>query len=805
MKRQINTDSNTLKAFENIPDLYIVLSPDLQILTASNAYLSVFNVERDEIVHKHLLEIFPNHPDAPQARTIDNLLKSLENVLATRKPHHMDVQRYDISSPSGKLERKYWQPFNFPVLNDDNEIMYIIHKTVDITKQVNDQEYIQELSEREKEALDEAKWHHKRYTDFIMQAPIAISFFMGKDHIIKLVNPLMCNIMGREADDIVEKPLFDALPELVGQGYENVLAEVYKTGEAIEFKESPATLMLDHKLIQGFYHTVYQPVKNTRGNVIGIINIVTNVTKQVEARKKIEDSERQLRLITNAMPVLIGYLDQEEKYRFANQTYKSWFNQNPEDLIGLPVRDVIGNKAYERVKKYIDRAKKGEKVDFEAKMPYRDDFVKHIKTSYIPDIQDAKVLGFFTLVTDITDHVEARHQLELRENYFRMMADNVPVMIWVTQPDGSCTYLNKRWYDFTGQSKESSLGYGWLSTVHPDDVARSERLFLQANEEQKSFEFIYRLKSKNGEYRWAIDSGLPKFNEEGKFEGFVGCVIDIHERQLSEEAMQKLSLKLAKTNDDLSFANEQILASNEELALSNQQLSYINADMDNFIYTASHDLRAPISNIEGLMDAMEKNLSSESRQAPLINKLLGMITDSINRFKNTLDDLTQISRIQREEHTDISEVSISRLIHEVMLDLSSKIEEAGAVFDINIKEDTLLHFSAKNARSIVYNLVSNAIKYRSEHRKPLIKISSFQQEEHLILTIEDNGLGMGPSEENKIFAMFKRLHDHVEGTGVGLYIVKKIIENAGGKIEVQSTLHQGSIFRVYFRQNPQIQ
>jgi PAS domain S-box-containing protein len=386
-----------------------------------------------------------------------------------------------------------------------------------------------------------------------------------------------------------------------------------------------------------------------------------------------------------------------------------------------------------------------------------------------------------------------------------MMADNVPVMIWVTQPDGSCTYLNKRWYDFTGQSKESSLGYGWLSTVHPDDVARSERLFLQANEEQKSFEFIYRLKSKNGEYRWAIDSGLPKFNVEGKFEGFVGCVIDIHERQLSEEALQKLSLKLAITNDDLKIANEQILASNEELASSNQQLSYINADMDNFIYTASHDLRAPISNIEGLINAMEKNLSSESRQAPLINKLLGMITDSINRFKNTLDDLTQISRIQREEHTDISEVSISRLIHEVMLDLSSKIEEAGAVFDINIKEDTLLHFSAKNARSIVYNLVSNAIKYRSEQRKPLIKISSFQQEEHLILTIEDNGLGMSPSEENKIFAMFKRLHDHVEGTGVGLYIVKKIIENAGGKIEVQSTLHQGSIFRVYFRQNPQIQ
>ena len=105
------------------------------------------------------------------------------------------------------------------------------------------------------------------------------------------------------------------------------------------------------------------------------------------------------------------------------------------------------------------------------------------------------------------------------------------------------------------------------------------------------------------------------------------------------------------------------------------------------------------------------------------------------------------------------------------------------------------------ARSIVYNLISNAVNYYSPKRQPLILVSCWLEGEYLVLSVADNRLGMDLSDNSKIFAMFKRLHDHVEGTGVGLYIVKKIIENAGGKIEVESKVDQGSTFRVYFRQS----
>ncbi|MFD3003437.1 ATP-binding protein [Pontibacter toksunensis] len=134
-----------------------------------------------------------------------------------------------------------------------------------------------------------------------------------------------------------------------------------------------------------------------------------------------------------------------------------------------------------------------------------------------------------------------------------------------------------------------------------------------------------------------------------------------------------------------------------------------------------------------------------------------------------------------------------------MTDLFLLIKQAGAEIQVAIQECGLIDFSSKNARSIVYNLVSNALKYRSPERQLLIQIDCYLQENYQVLSVKDNGLGMDLTDKSKLFGMFKRLHDHVEGTGVGLYIVKKIVENAGGRIEVESKVNEGATFRVFFR------
>lgn len=129
-------------------------------------------------------------------------------------------------------------------------------------------------------------------------------------------------------------------------------------------------------------------------------------------------------------------------------------------------------------------------------------------------------------------------------NNFPNNMDSVPTIIWITNPEGYCTYLNKHWYTFTGQTKEEAEGFGWLDATHPEDKEKASAVFLDANAKRIPFTLLYRLLNKNGEYRWAIDTGSPKFGPDGTFEGMIGSVVDIQEQKLAEEALRKTSRHL---------------------------------------------------------------------------------------------------------------------------------------------------------------------------------------------------------------------------------------------------------------------
>jgi len=135
------------------------------------------------------------------------------------------------------------------------------------------------------------------------------------------------------------------------------------------------------------------------------------------------------------------------------------------------------------------------------------------------------------------------------EARFRNMADNAPVMMWITDPDGSCTYLNRRWYEFTGQAERAGEGYGWLDAVHPDDHAAAEEAFVSANAERRDYFVEFRVRRADGTYRWAIDAAAARFDDEGAFLGYVGSVIDIDERKEVEIALRRSEAKLRAVVD----------------------------------------------------------------------------------------------------------------------------------------------------------------------------------------------------------------------------------------------------------------
>ena len=254
----------------------------------------------------------------------------------------------------------------------------------------------------------------------------------------------------------------------------------------------------------------------------------------------------------------------------------------------------------------------------------------------------------------------------------------------------------------------------------------------------------------------------------------------------------------------LEQANQYVLNINRELEERvkerTKELTKINNELDNFVYTASHDLKAPINNIEGLMQLLNDRLSENPVIKQDVSSLLDLVDESVNRFKNTLKDLTEVAKAQSEEISDQSKVSFSEMLDEVKLTIADLIEK----FDAEIVEDFSqapeINFSRKNLRSIIYNLISNAIKYSSPDRKPEVSITTTRFDPYILLTVKDNGLGIRKEVQDKVFSMFKRLHTHVEGTGVGMAIVKRIVENNGGRIEIESELGLGTTFFVYLKE-----
>ncbi|WP_276496375.1 sensor histidine kinase [Pontibacter litorisediminis] len=231
----------------------------------------------------------------------------------------------------------------------------------------------------------------------------------------------------------------------------------------------------------------------------------------------------------------------------------------------------------------------------------------------------------------------------------------------------------------------------------------------------------------------------------------------------------------------------------EELERMNTNLKRLNADLDTFVYTASHDLKSPILNIEGLVELLEDSLGDQKQE---VTAELEHIKASVQRFKNTVEDLTEVARIQKSFEQEASLLRVERLVEEVKELISFEVSAADAVVELDASGAPQLYFSKRNFKSILYNLISNAIKYRSPDRTPRICIKTWQQESNFYLQVKDNGLGIPESKKHRVFELFKRLHAHVKGTGIGLYIVKRIVQNNGGDIDLQSTEGQGSTFTI---------
>ncbi|RYY08656.1 MAG: PAS domain-containing sensor histidine kinase, partial [Cytophagaceae bacterium] len=259
----------------------------------------------------------------------------------------------------------------------------------------------------------------------------------------------------------------------------------------------------------------------------------------------------------------------------------------------------------------------------------------------------------------------------------------------------------------------------------------------------------------------------PRYDEQGRIDGVLVFGFEVTELVEMRQQVERLNRELAAINAELT-------ATNQELGTSNAQLTRTNVELDTFVYTASHDLKAPITNIESIVLALRDTLPAAVRQDEVMAHLLELLDNTVARFQFTIDQLTDISRLQLAHVGPAEPVTLAPVVEAVRLDLAPALAAAGTDLTVAVAPELVVPFSPANLRSIVYNLLSNAVKYRAADRPSRVQLRADQLPHAIRLTVQDNGLGMSEAQQRQLFGLFQRLHTHVEGTGVGLYITKRM-------------------------------
>lgn len=342
--------------------------------------------------------------------------------------------------------------------------------------------------------------------------------------------------------------------------------------------------------------------------------------------------------------------------------------------------------------------------------------------------------------------------------------------------------------------------------IHQDDKKKVNKFLDDILQNIPPFNCEFRILVKNGIEKVVHCKLKIFFDEAGNPERIFGALTDkTKQKRLEKELLLKndelslaykkgeeIKMQLEKLNLSL---NKEILNQTKQLTDKNQELMKVNKELDNFVYTASHDLKAPISNIEGLLNALVSDLNSESTEAGHIIELLNL---SINKFKTTLHDLSQIALVQNPEDED-QDVDLNALFEDIKFSIHEEILKYEATVEADFSKISEIKFSRNSLRSILKNLILNGLKYSSPYRRPEIFLSTHRENGYIIILVRDNGLGIKKEDLEKIFSVFTRIYTHVSGTGVGLFIVKRIVENNEGKIEVESEINKGSTFRIYLK------
>jgi PAS domain S-box-containing protein len=472
----------------------------------------------------------------------------------------------------------------------------------------------------------------------------------------------------------------------------------------------------------------------------GAFAMVCDITERKRAQERLLEYEK----VVEGLGDRIIVVDREYRYVMANAAFLNYRGFEKEQVIGHTVAEIVGKETFEaHIKEQFDECLQGKVVRYEAKYSYPKLGARNISASCFPIRGPLGIDRIACVLRDITERKAAEEALRESEERFRLVANTAPVMIWMSGPDTKPTYFNQLWLDFTGLS-ETDLLNGLAGIVHPEDYLQCHDVYCRGFDQRQPFRKECRLRRHDGQYRWMLDVGVPRFLKDGSFAGYIGTCIDVTDRKLADDALTNMSRKLVEAQEQ-----ERARIARELHDDINQRLAMLGIDLQQ---VREHYAELPVGIGSRMEELQEQTMGIANDVQALSHELHSSKLEylgAVGGMKSWCKEFGERQGIQIEFKSTEVEISAAP---EIGLCLFRVLQEA-------------LHNAAKH----------------SGVRRIEVQLREDSGEIHLV--ISDLGRGFD-------------LETAMQGRGLGLASMQERVRLAKGTIEIQSKPMGGTTVHV---------
>jgi PAS domain S-box-containing protein len=494
--------------------------------------------------------------------------------------------------------------------------------------------------------------------------------------------------------------------------------------------------------------------------------------------QKLMRSEARHRGLIQSQTNYVIRVDMEGKYTYSNKKFQEDFGwiYSDNDIVGQDTMNSIKEYHYQKVAEVSQKCVENPDQVFQVEIdkPAKDGRVKTTLWDFIYLKSSPDDRGEIQCVgVDITARVRAEKEMRFQAN----LLDKIGQAVIATDREGVINYWNKAATTIYGWLPEEMNGKNIMEQVPSGTSTVPALEIIGALKCGETWSGELLVTRKGGNEFPALVTGAPICDDEQNIIGFIAISSDNTERK-------KADLKLRELNKNLRNYTQELVAANKGL--------------EQFTFIVSHNLRSPVANIIGLGDLLKQ----ESYPAEVKENFLKELVDNVKRLDNVVQDLNAILQVKVELNAKKEPVLLEKLVAAITSGINNVVQEHEVQITTNFEEAPEIETVQTYLHSIFYNLISNSIKYRHPVRQPKLHIESQRRDNEIILTFRDNGLGFDMSKKrDQVFGLYKRFHNHIEGKGMGLFMVKTQVELLGGQITVDSKVDEGSEFEIVLKEN----